>query len=735
MLENPPDSGGYDFTQGHYRIRGQPSFSRVKWFCMGVENDSGSLSKKSGEIWADELRVTDVRKNPGWSMTSSISARFADFLDVSLQLNRIDSEFHSLRDNRGSGINSTNKLFRTAINLDKFLPLWWGLKLPFSYSWSKNLDVPRLKSGSDIVLPADQREKEKRESSSETFNFNPSFSRNTKNWMINWTLNRVSTNMSFSRQKSRSPEIPISNSSMYWVSGGYDLTPPSKPSLNPLSWSKKVFLLKKISQTKFYYLPSRLSFSGDLNRRKSFQKNEVGNITSEYIRDFKGIMNLGFAPVSPMSINYTRTTDRDLRNDSNIKFSLNPQKMKLGIERRLAENLRISYNPRIFSFLDHSFSFNSNYSENCDPAQFPDRTRLIVNDNTKSANFTFKWKQLLGKISPSSSKSGDDSNAKKKNKTSTIYWIRKQFGSFTDRIDPISGSISRNKSFNRSGLFGRPSLRYQLGLIDEPGVKMKPTASGAVNDNVTIRDSYNLRSGIRVLKSADINLGYTQAITNARNPTSRTENRSKTFPDLSFSWNNISKFKFLNRYVNSWGFKSGYSKKVDTSKDKLANQPKNRSTSISFSPLASFSFAWKNGIQTSLTIDKGQDKQEDLRTRGGSQEVTVGTDQNIALSNSYSFRAPHGIKLPFLKRVKFESNLSLSLDISHRIRKQKKSIQGKPFNPTQHRTELTITPRAGYSFSSQVQAGLSGSWIDINDKMTKIKSHVREFGIWAEIQF
>jgi len=733
MFENSPDSGGYNLSQGHYRIRGKPSLSSVKWFCMGVENDSGSSSKKSGEIWTDELRVTDVRRNPGWSIRSSVSARFADFLDVSLELNRIDSEFHNLRDNRGSGINTTNRLFRTSINLDKFLPPWWGFKLPFSYSWSRNLDVPRLKRGSDIVLPGDQREKEKRESIAENFNFNPSFSRNTKNRMINWTLNRISTNMSYSRQKDRSPETPVSNSSRYWISSGYNF-PPSKLYLSPLAWSKKVFMLKKISNTKFYYLPSKLSFNGDLNGRKSFQRNEVGSVTSEYVRDFTGVMNLGLAPVSPMSVNYTRTTDRDLRNDDNIKFSLNPQKIKLGIERRLAESFKVSYNPKLFPFLDHTFSFNSNYNENCNPFQFQDRTRSVDNSNTKSANFTLKWNQLLGKISPGS-KSKGSSKEKEKTKTGSVDWIRKKLGFLANRINPLVGSVSRSKSFKRSGLFGRPSFKYQLGLVDAPGVGMKPTVSGALNDNVTMTDSYGLRSGMKVLKSADISLSYSQAITDMRNPTSRTENRSKTFPDLSFSWNNINRFGPLNRYLNSWGFKSGYSKKVDISRDKLVNEPKNRSTSISFSPLVSFSLAWKNGIQTNLTANKSEDKQEDLRTRGSSREVIIGTDKNITLTNSYSFRAPHGIKLPFLKKLKFESNLSLSLDISHRTRKQKKSIQAKPFNPTQHRTELSITPRAGYNFSSQVQAGLSGSWIDINDKMTKIKSHVREFGIWAEIQF
>jgi hypothetical protein len=733
MLQEPPDSGGYGVTQGHYRIRGKPTLSAVKWFSMGVENDTSSTEAKSGEVWVDELRVTNVRKNPGWAIRSSVSANFADLLSVSLDLNKTDSEFHDLRTNRGSGVNSTGTSFSTSINLEKFLSPSWGLKLPFSYSWSKNLSVPRLKVGSDIVLPTEQRDQEKTESVNESFSFSPSFKKNTKNWITNWTLNRISTRMSYSKQKGRSPATPVLNSSNYQVAGGYDLTPPSKLSFSPLTWSKKVFLLNKLSQTKFYYLPTTLNFDGSVNRLKAYSLNDFGSATSVYTRDFDGGMNLAFSPFSNLPLSYTWRTNRDIRDDNQIKFSLNPSKMRLGIERTNRKSFNASYSPKIFSFLDHRFSFSSNYNENCDPLQFTDGTRSVTNDNTRSASFTLRWQKLLEKVSLED-KPKSASADKKEAKGEPLSWIRKKIGFLSKRINPLQGSVSRNKSFARSGLLDRPSFRYQLGFTDDPGVGMKPTTSGTVNDALTTRDNYDLRSGIAIL-STNLDVGYSETITDTRNPNAHTENRSKTFPELSFGWNNINKFKFLNKYVSSLGFRFGYSRKVGTTNDKLVDATRSKNTSISFNPLASFSLVWKNGIRTNLGIDKSQNKNEDLGFQGGNRTTTVDSDQTITLNNSYSFRAPQGIKFPLLKKIKFESNLSLSLDINHRTHKQRKSTKDNPSNLIQHRTELTISPRAGYNLSSQVQAGLSGTWVDTNDKITRIKSHTRQLGIWFEIRF
>jgi hypothetical protein len=134
-------------------------------------------------------------------------------------------------------------------------------------------------------------------------------------------------------------------------------------------------------------------------------------------------------------------------------------------------------------------------------------------------------------------------------------------------------------------------------------------------------------------------------------------------------------------------------------------------------------------------LDKTKGKSEDLKTKGSSQTVILEYSTNLGLKNSYSFNAPQGIKFPFLKKIRFQSNLSLTLDITWTNSKQKTSVARKPFNTTTDNTTLTIVPSATYSFSSQINGGLRGRWVDTNEKLSKKKSHIRELSIFMELRF
>jgi hypothetical protein len=107
----------------------------------------------------------------------------------------------------------------------------------------------------------------------------------------------------------------------------------------------------------------------------------------------------------------------------------------------------------------------------------------------------------------------------------------------------------------------------------------------------------------------------------------------------------------------------------------------------------------------------------------------------MTITNKYSFSAPHGIKLPFLKKLKFRSSLSLSANVTIASRKTKSSVGGQAFNVTQDNGRISIASNVSYRFSSQVNGGVKIGWVDTNDKKTKRKTHTRELGIWMEIRF
>jgi len=144
---------------------------------------------------------------------------------------------------------------------------------------------------------------------------------------------------------------------------------------------------------------------------------------------------------------------------------------------------------------------------------------------------------------------------------------------------------------------------------------------------------------------------------------------------------------------------------------------------------------WKNGIQTTMKITKKISTDKNLKKQGGNQSVTKSYNNSINVTGKYSFSAPHGIKLPFLKKIKFKSSLSLSVNVTRTSQKTKSSVGGQPFNVTGNNNRLSISSNVSYRFSSQVSGGLKAGWIDSNDKKTRRKTHTRELGIWIEIRF
>jgi hypothetical protein len=114
---------------------------------------------------------------------------------------------------------------------------------------------------------------------------------------------------------------------------------------------------------------------------------------------------------------------------------------------------------------------------------------------------------------------------------------------------------------------------------------------------------------------------------------------------------------------------------------------------------------------------------------------TISTSDAYGVNAAYSFSAPKGMKLPFLKKIKFQSNLNLGLGISIKHNQTKSSVGEQGFNISADTKEFSLTPSAGYSFSSQVTGGLSGRWLDTTNKISGEKSHTRELSIWAQVTF
>jgi hypothetical protein len=156
----------------YYRVRGTPALNAIREFTLGVEkNRSGLNSSISGSVWFNEVRVLKVNDDNGYAYNVNTSLKIADFANVSLNLSKMDPNFHSLDTRAGSRTTGTNWDLGVSLNAHKLInnflasvisPEWKDfLNFPVTFRHSENMINPKYYPGSDIDLEKAADEKYK----------------------------------------------------------------------------------------------------------------------------------------------------------------------------------------------------------------------------------------------------------------------------------------------------------------------------------------------------------------------------------------------------------------------------------------------------------------------------------------------------------------------------------------------------------------------------------------------
>ncbi len=747
-----------DTTDGNYRVHGNPSLSQIRTYIMGVEVNGQASSPYTGEVWVDEMRVSDVRRTSDYAGRIQATAKFADLFTVNATYTRTGADFTPLV-SQASGATTTGKSLRVDFSPQKFLPPSLGLTLPVSVSWQSNLSLPRLKTGSDIILTPAAQQIEKTESKSIGFNFSQAFNRNTKNWLWNLTLNRIKSSYTFTRGEQLSPINPIDKRDTYRGTGAYDLSPKAKPSVKPFFWTKYLFLPSKVYNTQMFLLPTQLGFSGEVNGSKTTTVNYRGITTGTRVRDLmlsgSGAMDI----FTSLRASYSLSSNRDISKDGRFKLSINPSKLKLGQERAFTQRFETSFQPKIVKPLENRFSFASNYAENSDFVRNPDSTRATQTGGTFKTDLTLNLPSLIPASRPAgrppqqpppkppggengNSKNPSDSTNAEPQRANTSSgpgfgspgWAWSKFTGLFRSIQPIRGSYTKDRKLNLQGLLERPSWKYMFGLSENPEARTKATSGLSGPTQSIYTDSYQLTSGLQPGHGLTVTGGYSRQNSTTRSSNAPTFTKSVTFPDISASLQGLEKINLIKKFATTLALTTDYSKKVDDNGQADTHELYTRNTSKQWAPLAGVTFTLPNNIRTSLTYNLTKTSQQNLRGEGQAKRNTFGIDKSIKLSFSYSFSAPQGMKLPLLKRVKFNSQLTINLDIT-RGSTVTQIITGDITSVSANTSHMLIEPRLSYQFSRAITGGINASWDDSNDKIQRRKHHIRQLGINAEIRF
>ena len=124
-------------------IVGNPSLSDVDVVMIGVKNNS--RVNKSGEVWINELRLTDFDEEGGWAAQGNVNVALSDLATVSFAGRKETVGFGSLEQSLMQRRQDDYEMYNISTNVDigRFIPKEAKVSIPFNYSYSKEVITPK----------------------------------------------------------------------------------------------------------------------------------------------------------------------------------------------------------------------------------------------------------------------------------------------------------------------------------------------------------------------------------------------------------------------------------------------------------------------------------------------------------------------------------------------------------------------------------------------------------------
>ncbi|MBI3789242.1 MAG: cell surface protein SprA, partial [Ignavibacteriales bacterium] len=306
-----------------YQVKGEPTLTNVRWISIGVENpvSKKGVSSYSGEVWVNELRLTEVDDTPGWAYRFDAALKLADVATVSVNFTQRDPHFHALEERFGTRNTDRNWALSSSIGLERFLPLsWGGTSLGFSYTHSEQIQNPKYQPGTDILVDqAVQRTtdiQQGRGSSSaeiarvsdslrvrtqtlaisETYSLpNVKFNVPVDSWLVTETINRMSFAYSYNKNTRRSPTTESFEQWQWNVRAAYGLQLSEKNYIQPFAPFGDFFLFSPWKDVKVFFLPRNINVSATLTRSQAKEQARDQTAQKPVVRNFAASRSMSFS--------------------------------------------------------------------------------------------------------------------------------------------------------------------------------------------------------------------------------------------------------------------------------------------------------------------------------------------------------------------------------------------------------------------------------------------------------
>ncbi|MDD5528865.1 MAG: hypothetical protein PHX21_02415 [bacterium] len=700
-------------SDGHFRICGDPSITNVSRIELGVIADSSKFY--SGEIYFDELRLSNVRRDVGVAGTVGLTCGISDFASLNLSYTSTSPYFKSLAAfSSEAGRMATNSqktvVFNGGFKADRFLPAAWGFSLPINFGITNGTSAPIHKD--DILLNSFEQKKETSLNKQRSFGLSNISKTGSKNPFLRLTLDNLKGAFNYSDNASNLP-TRIDSSSTHTSSASYGYSP-NLPVL-------------KIKNFAFTYFPKLLSIGGSYTHSEArkytiIERTDTLNHTTKLdtiydkytvpgAQTFLWNRGIEYKPINPLSFSYSSNHTKDLYFDRKDK------------EIEMNEHVGVGFNPSLFGIISPGVSYSAGYGE--DHSKMLDSVRNVSTTNS----ITYTLPVNLYKIITLGTKVRNeklDSLAKPLSFNWSLIQIEKLVGTLQN--PSLSYSISKGNTF--FSLIDRPSYKYRWGFEERPDTRI---ASDLVDHSSLFNQtkSYGV-TGIGIsIKNISLRGSASRTLSdNAKSGSNITTSCQTQYPNFSFDIGNIEKFFLFKKLFNS--FNAGYTYALNTSESgsKVAINSVPVLTSTSENTNISYEingeFKDKTGARASINVAKGR---EELRTETGN--IIASQKISYSFSLNRSINVSNGIKFPGLYNVKLKSNLDAKVTTDFSIDTQENAVTKEKKRDMK---SIKVSPQLNYNFSESVTGGATAFY---TQQWSKIGAggNLRDVGINFSVEF
>jgi len=382
-------------------IKGNPNFGDIRVLMVGLKNSGSSVANQTacGEVWYNELRMSDLDNEGGWAAVLSMDTNIADFANVSASGRRSTVGFGGIDQspNERSREDVIQYDVVTNIQLGQLLPKKWGVQIPFNYSQSEETITPQFDEFyQDIEL---QTQLDNTTNQDSILNVNENY---TKRKSINfigvkkqrtgdaktrfYDVENLTFNYSYNKVEHR--DFEIENALDQNIRAGVNYNYVFNPiKIEPFKKNDSLFTgkyWKILKDFNLNLLPSSFSVNTDINRqfsKQKFREVELGgdNIGIEelfrrnYTFDFQYTINYNLT--DNLSLNFVAANTNIVRNyfiDDRINGRQNPELdvwdgfFDFGDPNFQTQQLQVNYELPLYkipvlSFLRTTYAYNGSF--------------------------------------------------------------------------------------------------------------------------------------------------------------------------------------------------------------------------------------------------------------------------------------------------------------------------------------------------------------------------------------